>query len=72
MVWQLLAIPLHYLQIDAIRKRVASAVLAQTRCGREPDGQSGALICARFANEHLSEASAHRVRVSVGQSVNRV
>jgi hypothetical protein len=50
-VWQLLEIPLHYLQIDALRKRVAAAVLAEKRCGREPDGQSGALTCARIANE---------------------
>jgi hypothetical protein len=61
MVWQQLEIPLHYLQIDALRKRVASTVLAEKRCGREPDWQSGALTCAGFANEHLSEASAHRV-----------
>ena len=33
MVWLLLEIPLHYLQIDALRKRVASAVLAETTCG---------------------------------------
>jgi hypothetical protein len=72
MVWQLLKIPLHYLQIDALRKHVVSAVLAEKRCGRAPDGQSGALTRARFANELLREASAHRVRVSVRQSVNRV
>jgi hypothetical protein len=52
-VWQLLEIPLHYLQIEALCKRVASAVLAETKCGREPDGQSGALTCARFSNELL-------------------
>ena len=55
MVWQLLEIPLHYLQIDALRKRVASAVLAETTCGRAPDGQSGALAYARCANELLKE-----------------
>ena len=32
MVWQQLKIALHFLQIEALRKRVASAVLAETRC----------------------------------------
>ena len=72
MVWQPLKISLHYLQIDALRKRVASAVLAETRCGRTPDGQSGALACARIANELLNEANAHRVRVSVNRVCSRV
>jgi len=69
MVWQLLEIPLHYLQIDALRRRMAPAILAETRCGREPDGESGALICARIASEHLSDASAHRVKVSDGDYI---
>jgi hypothetical protein len=53
MVWPQLEILLHYLQIDALRTRVAAAVLAEKRCGRAPDWQSGALTCARCANEHL-------------------
>ena len=69
MVWPQLEILLHYLQIDALRKRVAAAVLAEKRCGRAPDWQSGALTCARFANEHLSEASVPRVRVSDGDYI---
>jgi len=65
MVWQLLKLSLQYLQIDALRERVASTVLAVTRCDRAPEGQSGVLTCARVANEHQSKASVQRVRVSV-------
>jgi len=41
MVWPQLEILLHYLQIDALRTRVAAAVLAEERCGRAPDWQAG-------------------------------
>ena len=51
MTRQLSEVPLHYLQIYALRKRVTAAVLAEKRCGREPDGQSGAPTYARIANE---------------------
>ena len=72
MVWQLLQFSLQYLQIDALRERVASTVLAETRCDRAPDGQSDVLACARVSNEHQSKASVHRASVSLGHSVNRV
>lgn len=55
MVWQLPEISLHYLQIEALRKPVASAVLAETGCGRAPDGPSGARPRAKFAIELLKE-----------------
>ena len=71
-VWQPLEIPLQYLQIDALRKRVASGILAETRGRREPDRPSGALTRARLPNEHQSEASVYRTRVSAGEAVNRV
>ena len=40
---------------QALRKHMASADLAETRCGREPDGHLVALTCARFANDLLRE-----------------
>ena len=69
MVWQLLEFSLHYLQINALRKRLVSAILAETRCDREPEGESGALTYGRIAIEHLSDASAHRVRISAGDYI---
>ena len=69
MVWQLLEFSLQYLQIDALRKPVTPAVSAETSRGRATHWQSGALARARFANEYLRDASAHRLRVSKGEYI---
>jgi len=69
MVWQLLEFSLQYLQIDALHKSVTPAVSAETSCGRATDWQSGALTRARFASEHLRDASAHRLRGSKGEYI---
>jgi len=68
MVWQLPEFSLQYLQIDALHKPVTPAVSAETRRDRATDWRSGALTRARFASEHLKDASARRLRVSKGNT----